>query len=286
MQTPLFSIIVTSFNREKYIAETLDSILSQSFSNYELILVDDCSTDKTFEIALSFKSKFINAVFFKNEKNIGQFKNRNLAASIAKGNFILYVDSDDTIKEGTLSYLNQVLSKNTDVGFFIINKHTDAKGCIRLSPSDAYNYHFYNKSILHIGPGGSIIKRNLFEKINGFPTCYGAVGDMYYNLMAASKTDIVLLDFDYLNYRRHPDQEINKHYEYLIYGYKYFIDILSIPSSPLIEKKRKRLINKSKRRFLINCFRYALSIRSFKIIPLSMKKVGFSYSDFLIALVA
>lgn len=286
MQGPLFSIIVTSFNREKFIAETLESISCQSFSNYELVLVDDCSTDKTYEIALSFKNRFDNAIFLKNEKNIGQFKNRNFAASLAKGDFILYVDSDDTIKEGTLSYLSQVVSKNKGISFFLINKNPDANACVRLSPQDAYNHHFYHKSILHIGPGGTLINRNLFEKINGFPTCYGAVGDMYYNLMAAANSDIILLDFDFLNYRRHPDQEINKHYEYLIYAYKYFIDILSLPSSPLVEKKRKDLINKSKRRFLINCFRYALSVRSLRIIPISMKKVGFSFSDFFIALVA
>lgn len=286
MQVPLFSIIVTSFNREKFIAETLDSISSQSFLNYELILVDDCSTDETYEIALSFKNQFTSAVFFKNGKNIGQFKNRNFAASLAKGDFILYVDSDDSLKDGSLSYLSQVVSKNKDVDFFLINKIPNTIECIRLSPQEAYTHHFYKKSILHIGPGGTLIKRTLFDKINGFPTCYGAVGDMYYNLMAAANSNIILLDFDFLNYRRHPDQEINKHYDYLIYGYKYFIDILSIPSSPLVERERKRLINKSKRRFLINCFTYAFNVRSLKIIPLAIKEVGFSYSDFFIALVA
>jgi glycosyltransferase involved in cell wall biosynthesis len=286
MQVPLFSIIVTSYNREKYIAETLDSILSQSISNYELILVDDCSIDETYEIALSFKNQFTSAVFFKNEKNIGQFKNRNFAASLATGDFFLYVDSDDTIKDGSLSYLSQVVSKYKDVDFFLINKIPNTIECMRLSPQEAYNHHFYKKSILHIGPGGTLIKRSLFYKINGFPICYGAVGDLYYNLMAAANSNILLLDFDFLNYRRHPDQEINKHYDYLIYGYKYFIDILSMPSSPLVERERKRLVNKSKRRFLINCFRYAFKVRSLKIIPSSMKKVGFSFSDIFIALIA
>jgi hypothetical protein len=59
-----------------------------------------------------------------------------------------------------------------------------------------------------------------------------------------------------------------------------------MPSSPLVERERKRLVNKSKRRFLINCFRYAFKVRSLKIIPSSMKKVGFSFSDIFIALIA
>ena len=286
MQTPLFSIIVTSYNREKYIAETLDSILSQSFSDYELILVDDCSTDETFQIANSYKHKFNKTIFHQNEKNIGQFNNRNFGASFAEGEYILYVDSDDTIKDQTLSYLNDVVSKYKDVNFFLVNKLQNINGCIKLSPQESYRHHFFKKSILHIGPGGTLIKRVLFEKNNGFPDCYGAVGDMYYNLIAAANSDILLLDFDYLNYRRHADQEINKHYEYLIYGYKYFNDILSMPSSPLPERERKSLINKSKRRFLINCIRYAFKVRSLKIIPTSMKQVGFTYSDFLIAFIA
>jgi glycosyltransferase involved in cell wall biosynthesis len=286
MQAPLFSIIVTSYNREKYIAETLDSILSQSFAAYELILVDDCSTDETFQIAKSYKNKFKKIVFHQNEKNIGQFTNRNFGASLAKGEYILYVDSDDTIKDGTLSYLYDIVSTYKNVDFFLVNKLPNINGCLKLSPQESYRHHFFKKSILHIGPGGTLIKRILFEKNNGFPTCYGAVGDMYYNLFNASNSDIVLLDFDFLNYRRHDNQELNKAYDYLIYGYLYFIDILSLPNLPLAKKECKSLINKAKRRFIFNAFNYAIKNRSQKVLIDSFKSVRFSFSDFIIALYA
>jgi glycosyltransferase involved in cell wall biosynthesis len=286
MQAPLFSIIVTSYNREKYIAETLDSILSQSFSNYELILVDDCSTDETFKIAKSYKNKFNKITFHQNAKNIGQFNNRNFGASLAKGEYILYVDSDDSIKNGTLTYLDDVVSKYKDVGFFLVNKMQNINGCIMLSPQEAYRHHFFKKSILHIGPGGTLVKRILFEKNNGFPTRYGAVGDMYYNLFNASNTDIVLLDFDFLNYRRHDNQELNKAYDYLIYGYLYFLDILSLPNLPLAKNECKSLINKSKRRFIFNAFHYALKNRSPKVLIDTFRSVRFTFSDFIIALYA
>lgn len=286
MQVPLFSIIVTSYNREKYIAEALDSILSQSFLDYELILIDDCSSDKTFQIALTYKNKFDNFTFHQNEKNIGQFKNRNLGARLARGEYILYVDSDDTIKVGTLNYLNDIVSKYRDIGFFLIGKSQNINECIKLSPQEAYRHHFFKKSILHIGPGGTLIKRKLFEKNNGFPTCYGAVGDMYYNLYNASNSDIVLLDFDFLNYRRHDNQELNKAYDYLIYGHLYFHDILSLPNLPLTKKECKSLINKSKRRFIFNAFQFALKNRSPKVLIDLFRSVRFSFSDFIIALYA
>jgi len=286
MSVPVFSIIVTSYNREQYIQETLDSILSQSYQDFELIFLDDCSSDNTFQIAVSYQHKFNNVRFYQNTENIGQFPNRNKAARLATGDYILFVDSDDTIKEGTLEYLYKIVNKFSDVDFFIINKLSSPNGCRQLSSNEAYRYHFYEKSILHIGPGGTMISRKLFERIGGFPVCYGVAGDMYYNLFAAAYSDVLLLDYDFLNYRRHAGQEINKAYEYLIYGYLYFKDILSRQDVPLLESERILLIDKSKRRFLLNCISYAFKESSFGVFRKAFRAVDYRFSDFLKALIA
>jgi glycosyltransferase involved in cell wall biosynthesis len=286
MSVPIFSIIITSYNREQYIQETLESILSQSYQDFELIVCDDHSADSTFDIALSYKSKFKNIQLHQNKENIGQFPNRNKAAKLATGQYILFVDSDDTLKDGTLEYLFRIVNRYTDIDFFLINKSTSDIECRRFTSNEAYRYHFFKKSILHIGPGGTIISRKLFERIGGFPLCYGVAGDMYYNLHAASYSDIILLDFDFLNYRRHAGQEINKAYEYLIYGYLYFNDILSRQDIPLLESEKKLLIDKSKRRFLINCLSYAIKKRSIRVFRKAFNAVDFHFSDFLKALVA
>jgi hypothetical protein len=159
-------------------------------------------------------------------------------------------------------------------------------GCKQLSPNEAYLFHFFEKSILHIGPGGTLISRKLFERIGGFPVCYGVAGDMYYNLLAAAHSDLLLLNFDFLNYRRHAGQEINKAYEYLIYGYLYFKDVLSRRDVPLLESEKIMLINKSKRRFLLNTISYAFKTRSFAIMKKALMEVDFRFSDFLKALIA
>ncbi len=286
MEPPLFSVIVTAYNRELYIGEALDSISSQTFQNYELIIADDCSTDRTYELAESYRDQFNRITIVRHEINLGQFQNRNFAASLASGEYILYVDSDDTINPGTLQYLADIVKQYQSVGFFIINKIPGNRKFLLFTPQQAYEQHFYKKSILHVGPGGTLIKRNLFEKIGGFPLCYGVAGDMYYNLLAAAHTDILLLDFDFLNYRRHDGQEINKTDEYLIYGYVYFKDILSRSDVPLSSKEKTSLINKSKRRFVINCIQDAFQKKSFNSFFHSLYLVKFSFSDFLKALFA
>jgi glycosyltransferase involved in cell wall biosynthesis len=278
--TPLISVIITAFNREQFIQDTLESILSQEFTDYELIVVDDCSNDGTFQIAVSFQDKFSDIKLYRNNQNLGQFPNRNFAASKSTGKYILFVDSDDTIKPGTLNYLAGIINTYPSIDFFIINKQVNPDGCIQMTPAEAFNHHFFQKSILHIGPGGTLIRKTLFDEIGGFPECYGVVGDMYYNLMAAAKTDILLIDNDFLNYRIHAGQEINKTYEYLVYGYHYFNDILSRNDIPLSEEKKRWLLDKSRRRFLLNVFRYAINTKSIKIIFQAFRDVQFKLSDF------
>jgi hypothetical protein len=177
--------------------------------------------------------------------------------------------------------LADIVKEHEDIGFFMINKLPASDRCLIFTPRQAYEQHFYKKSILHVGPGGTLIKRKLFEQMGGFPLCYGVVGDMYYNLLAAAHTNILLLDFDFLNYRRHEGQEINKKNEYLIYGYTYFNDILTRPDVPLTTNEKTALINKSKRRFLINCFHDAIQKKSLKSFFHALETVKFNFTDYI-----
>lgn len=89
----LVSIIMPSWNTGNFIAESIQSVINQSYKNWELIIVDDCSTDNTDEVVRSFKDKRIR--YFKNEKNSGAAITRNRAICEAKGEWIAFLDSDD-----------------------------------------------------------------------------------------------------------------------------------------------------------------------------------------------
>lgn len=89
----LVSIIMPSYNTAPYIKQTIQSVLDQIYTNWELIIVDDCSTDNTDEIVDAIKDSRIR--YFKNEKNSGAAISRNKALREAKGQWIAYLDSDD-----------------------------------------------------------------------------------------------------------------------------------------------------------------------------------------------
>lgn len=89
----LVSIVMPSYNSEKYIKASIDSVVNQSYTNWELLIVDDCSTDKTVDIIKSFKDERIK--LFQNKINSGAAISRNWALREAKGKWIAFLDSDD-----------------------------------------------------------------------------------------------------------------------------------------------------------------------------------------------
>lgn len=89
----LVSIIMPSYNTAEYIAQSINSVRAQTYENWELIIVDDCSTDNTDEVVSFFEDPRIR--YFKNEKNSGAAVSRNRALSEAKGRWIAFLDSDD-----------------------------------------------------------------------------------------------------------------------------------------------------------------------------------------------
>ena len=113
---PLVSVLITSYNREKYLAEAIESVLASSYPDFELIIVDDCSTDNSINIIRHYEAKDNRIMVYINEKNVGQFKNRNIAASYATGVFIKYLDSDDIMFPDCLNVMVEAMEKYPEAG--------------------------------------------------------------------------------------------------------------------------------------------------------------------------
>lgn len=94
IDNPLVSIVTPVFNGEKYINETINSILLQTYKNIEIIVVDNCSTDKTPDICKSFGKK---VKYFKNKENYGIGYNRWRGVRLSKGDYIVFCSADDVI---------------------------------------------------------------------------------------------------------------------------------------------------------------------------------------------
>ena len=112
METHLVSIITPSFNSEKFIAETIFSVQNQTYQNWEMIIVDDCSTDKTVSIIKQFVINDSRILFFQLKKNSGAGIARELALSKAKGDYISFLDADDLWKPLKLEKQLQFLKDN------------------------------------------------------------------------------------------------------------------------------------------------------------------------------
>ena len=97
-KSPKVTVIIPVYNAEKYLADTLRSILSQTFTNFEVICIDDGSTDKSADILSMYEKKDKRIKVVKQE-NKGVIVARNNAVKLSKGEFIYFLDSDDVIDE-------------------------------------------------------------------------------------------------------------------------------------------------------------------------------------------
>ena len=93
---PLVSVIIPLYNAERYIAETIDSVISQTYNNFEIIIIDDCSTDNSREIVRQYEKKYQRVVLIESKINFGgPAKPRNVGIKNAKGVFVAFLDADD-----------------------------------------------------------------------------------------------------------------------------------------------------------------------------------------------
>ncbi len=116
---PLFSVIMPVYNSEKYLKEAIQSVMDQSFSDWELLIIDDGSTDSSYEIANSFglRDERIQLWQHENKEHKGVSASRNLGVERSNGQWIAFLDADDIWFENKLDAIEEVLSKNNDLAF-------------------------------------------------------------------------------------------------------------------------------------------------------------------------
>jgi glycosyltransferase involved in cell wall biosynthesis len=284
IEFPLLSVLMTSYNREQYIAEAIESVLASTYTNFELIIVDDGSKDRTVEIARSYAANDPRINVYVNEVNLGDYRNRNKAASYAKGEFMMYVDSDDKILVDGFERCIAAMNQFPQAGFGMQYNET-GRNPFLLSSKLAIQQHFFKEPCLMIGPGGTILRRSFFEKIGRYPVKYGPANDMYFNLKAAAAGPILMLPFSFNFYRIHEGQELNNKYSYLYNNFNYLRDALQELDLPLTEKEKTWLMNKNRRRFLMNFMNYCVRSKNLSKAFAAKRLAGFSIKDAWRALV-
>lgn len=278
MNDPAVSVLMTAYNREQYIGEAIESVLSSSFSDFELLIADDGSTDATLQVAWQFAKKDARIKVIENKQNLGDYANRNHVAKLAKGKYIKYLDSDDYfLKDGLAYCVNSMINNpEADWGMFYELNKIDPKV---LTPDFSIRSHFFQQPFLLLGPGATIMKRQFFYTIGMYPDKYGPANDLYFNLKAASKGSLLLLTKAFFYYRLHQDQERNNKYLYLVNLYNHLNDAIQELDLGLTTEERAFILKKNKRRFLTNTWEYFIHTGNLKRIKQASREVKFQYSD-------
>lgn len=264
-QKPLVSILMTAYNRQKYIGDAIESVLASTYKNFELIIVDDGSKDTTVEIAKSYAIKDTRVKVYINEQNLGDYPNRNKAASYATGKYLKYVDADDMIYPRGLEILVEMMEQFPEAGWGLCSLLQDISKPFpfMLDPQGAYHYNFKGPGLFHKAPLSSIIKRKTFEAVGGFKNIRMA-GDfeMWHRLAQTFK--VVLMPDGIVWYREHDEQEINHREKFAGVYERLKIQYLKDQNSPLEKELREKLLLKEKkilyRRVIVNLARIRLKM--------------------------
>lgn len=204
---PLVSVLMTSYNREMYIGAAIESVLNSTYQNLELIVSDDCSLDSTVAIAQRYADKDSRVKIYINEKNLGDYPNRNKAAGYAKGKYLKYLDSDDLIYYYGLEVMVNYMEQFPEAGFGLASLVEDQRPFpVCILPKEIYIEGFGKFDHFGRAPGSSIIKREVFEKLDGF-SGKRMIGDTEFWLKAAMYYPMVKFPFDLYWSRIHDSRE-------------------------------------------------------------------------------
>jgi len=175
------SVITPTYNAERYIKDAINSILLQTLPDFEFIILDDCSTDNTWEIIKQFAEKDNRIIAIENENNLGIAGNRNKGISLAKGKYIVWQDADDISIIGRLEKQYQFMEKNSDVGicggFLQFFSNNSDSGVRRYAPDD----RTLRKKIFRYSPvaqPAAIIRKKCLDEVGKYNLKYPPAEDI------------------------------------------------------------------------------------------------------------
>lgn len=170
MEKPLVSILMPVYNSEEYLSDAIKSILSQSYSNWELIICDDHSSDNSYKIAVEYAKVDKRIIVVKNNKNMRQAYSRNKAFIISKGEYIAVLDSDDIMHNNRLEEQVFFLNHNLDISFVcsnaeIIDGNGMTTGYIYKKQVPSSLDVIRNKAFIY---ASIMVRRNVFIEVGGY----------------------------------------------------------------------------------------------------------------------
>lgn len=209
---PKISVVMPVYNSENYLKDAIDSILSQTYTDFEFIIIDDCSSDSSVKIIEEYNDNRI--VFLKNEENMGVAKTLNKGLSVCCGKYVARMDSDDISLperfEKQLRYLEE--NENTavvscGVQTFCEDKIISESGWSNSEPAKIKKDLFFSCAIAH---PTVMMRLSAIKEVGGYDPDYNGVEDYELWCRVSDKYDIASLKDVLFKYRMHEGQVSRK----------------------------------------------------------------------------
>lgn len=174
---PRFSVIVPLYNKAPFVKKALESIISQTFTDWECIIVDDGSTDNSASICEEFSNSLTrslsNSIRLIRQPNSGVAKARNVGVENSHGEYLCFLDADDWWEPSYLEELDKLITEYSDAGLFCTNYVYYKPGKTHVALHLDRGYMNYPEAYLHgempIWTGAACMPRMVFDKMGGFP---------------------------------------------------------------------------------------------------------------------
>lgn len=250
-ESPIVSIIVPVYNTEKYVEECILSLINQTCTDIEILLIDDGSQDDSLKICLEFVSKDSRVQVF-HQENGGVTSARKHGVMLAKGEWIFFVDSDDTIPLNAVEVL-LAANKKYDSDFFFGFFSSQKRKGERVIPLETWREYCISGEYVMPGPVARLIRRNLFSDwCFDIPRSIVKGEDMLMNIRLAfnmKKNPVAIFEKVY-NYRSNPDSCVHTFIQNADYEYSYHKQRLA--SIPVRYQSRYLCASVHKRLLMLN----------------------------------
>lgn len=199
----LISIVLPVYNGEKYLRESINSIIAQTYENWELLILDDCSTDNSSVIAKEYEKNDNRIHYYRNEKNLRLPRNLNRGFSLSKGNYLTWTSDDNCYKPTALEKMYNAL-KESDTAQLVFASYSiiDEEGIeINQIIVDSNS----KKTILGSDCVGAcfLYTRKVYEEVGDYDPEYTLVEDFDYWQRVFAKFDVIEIKEVLYEYRHH-----------------------------------------------------------------------------------
>lgn len=288
LEQPLFTVATITYNSSKWVHQSIESILASSFTDFELLISDDCSTDHTWSLVQQYNDPRIRA--WRNEQNLGEYPNRNKVLREAKGRFIIYIDGDDLLYKDALArfanYLDAFPSAKGVWGVYPLYFDFVVMPYL-FTPVQLTRLNFLsNYPVTVVGFAETLFSTEALMETGGFDERF-AIGDTYIKRKFALTHPVILATAGFSYWRQYPEQASNRvrsFYKQLIETYQIDRELLWRSDLPLssdeLQQARTNFHIRSIKLVVMNTLRKGKLFDFFRL--MKQLKIPFTHVSYLL----